>query len=398
MFDAHAHFYQAVAQNLVYWRHTLLLTGAQTDRWQPQHDTIYEAIRAGLAHPPTQLAAAALCADLFPIMERWGFWSTWQPLIATANTMVAETDALFVRLLIWHGRIDFLNRNFTDAVATHQKALAAAHSSDHLTASALYALTNDFMGCQDYAQAEAYGLQALQLLPEDSDMALTASIYNSLGLIAMARGAFPVGIAHFERAATIWQGLSQSTQLARCFTNLAVAYQRQQALDIAGQYYQRAGELLAGTGSDIDELKVWNGLGTLYHMRGELAEAEAVFRAGLQVAAGLRGVFHLRGSLMHNLGNTLLENGRYLEAELYLGKSLQLWQQASDNLQRANSTGTLGELYEKRAVWETAVAYYQEALVMLAAYPDHQWANHLAETFRTAKERCAAHLTADKST
>lgn len=124
-------------------------------------------------------------------------------------------------------------------------------------------------------------------------------------------------------------------------------------------------------------------------MAKELPAAEVTFRQGVTTAQKLQGMFHLRGSLTHNLGNTLLALGRLVEARGYLEKSIVLWQQANDPIEQANSMGTLGELFEAQLGWVSAVSCYEQALDLLAAYPDHSWAQKLVTQFQVAQARCA---------
>ena len=103
-------------------------------------------------------------------------------------------------------------------------------------------------------------------------------------------------------------------------------------------------------------------------------------------------MYHLRGSLTHNLGNTLLALGILEEARLYLDQAIAFWEQADDDLELANSVGTLAEVYEADEAWQTAVATYDQALELLVNYPDHSWAKRLRQNFTEAKEKCARQL------
>lgn len=93
-----------------------------------------------------------------------------------------------------------------------------------------------------------------------------------------------------------------------------------------------------------------------------------------------------------SLGNTLLALERWEEARFYLEESIRLWQKVNDEVEQANIVGTLGEWHELRKEWATAVAYYDEALSLLTAYPEQPWARHLVAQFRAARLRCAARI------
>jgi tetratricopeptide (TPR) repeat protein len=219
-----------------------------------------------------------------------------------------------------------------------------------------------------------------------------------LGLIDLETGAFAASERQFQQALSCWSGLDKPTQLARTWLNLGTTYQWQGRLVEAKRCYEQAHEVLLPTANVVDKLKVLNGLGTLHYMAAAFVAAEMVFRQGLAEARQLQGLYHLRGSLNHNLGNTLLALGRWGEARLYLEKSILLWRQANDEVEQANSMGTLAELDEQQGEWATAVAHYEAALRLLLPYPEHQWAQKLTITFQAARERCAAQNSAAMDT
>jgi len=392
-FDVKAHYQRAVRANLHLWRRRLLEDSGPIDRWQMQQEAIWQAVADGLAFDTTQEEAANLAVDVARTIERWGVWAEWLPLLETAVSLNLPPE-LTGRLLLVQGRSCTLNRNFNDAIRLEEAALALAeaHQLPTLAARAHQRLTNAYLGNKAYAKARQHGTAALRLLLPRPSTTL-ASLFTTLGLLELETGAYQASEAQFQQALALWSGLNQPTQLARTCLNLGVVYQQQNRLDRTRACYELAYAALEPTTSVVDKLKVLNGLGTLHYMLRELPQAEAVFRQGIAAAQDLKGMFHLRGSLTHNLGNTLLALERGEEARFYLQKSIRLWQQANDAVQQANSVGTLGEWYEQQGDWATAVAQYEEALLLVDTYPGHQWAESLAAQFRAGRTRCAARMT-----
>jgi len=389
-FDVRAHYERAVHANLHLWRQRLLAAAGPVDRWQMQKAAVWQAVADGLAFAATQEEAARLAVDTAVTIERWGVWAEWLSLLETAVALDLP-PGVKAHLLLVQGRSCFLNRSFDDALRLQEAALALAeaHQLTHLMALARFHLTNTYLGSKAYAQARQHGAAALRLLlPAPS--ATLASLFTTLGLLELETGDYAASEAQLQQALALWSGLSQPTQMARTCLNLGLLYQRQDRLEKARACYELAYAVLAPTASEVDKLKVLNGLGILHYSLKELPQAEVVFRQGMVAAQEMKGLFHLRGSLTHNLGNTLLALGRWEESRFYLEKSIRLWQQADDEIEQANSVGTLAEWYEQREEWETAVACYDEALALLDAYPDHRWAQHLAAMFRTARGHCAA--------
>lgn len=392
-FDVRTHYERAVRANLRLWRQRLLAADATVDRWEVQKGAVWQAVADGLAIAAAQEEAAQLAADTAVIIERWGIWMEWLPLLETAVTLNLPPDVT-VRLLLVEGRSYFLNRSFADATHLQEAALAlaAAHRLTPLVASAHFHLTTTCLGSKAYDQARQHGAAALRLLLSTPSTTL-ASLFVTLGLIELETGDYATSEAQFQQALALWSGLNQPTQMARTCLDLGMLYQRQNRLERTRACYELAYAVLAPTASEVDKLKVLNGLGAVHFALKELPQAEAVFRRGAAAAQEMSGLFHLRGSLTHNLGNTLLALARWEESRFYLEKSIRLWQQANDEIEQANSIGTLGEWYELREEWATAVSHYDQALVLLDAYPAHRWAQHLATLFCAARTGCAARIT-----
>ncbi|MCA9934790.1 MAG: tetratricopeptide repeat protein [Anaerolineales bacterium] len=392
MFDVKAHYQRAVRTNLHLWRRRLLEESGPIDRWQMQKEAIWQAVADGLALPAAQEEAVSLAVDIARTVEHWGVWFEWLPLLETAVTLNLPPELKGLLLLV-QGRSYTLNRNFNDAIRQQETALALAeaHQLPTLAARAHQRLANAYLGNKAYAKARQHGEAALRLLLPTPSTTL-ASLFTTLGLLELETGAYQASEAQFQQALALWSGMNQPTQFARTSLNLGVVYQQQNRLDRTRACYELAYAVLEPTTGVVDKLKVLNGLGSLHYMLQELAQAEAVFRQGVATAQELRGAFHLRGSLTHNLGNTLLALERWEEARFYLERSIRLWQHANDAVQQANSVGTLGEWYEKRGEWVTAVAHYEQALSLVDAHPENQWAQQLMAQYHAGQTRCAAQM------
>lgn len=389
-FNITAQYHQAIAANITFWRERVLGAEQSADQWHSQHKTIWQAVDAGLSYKPVQAETIDFAVELMPLLERWGVWPEWLTLLETAET-VELTPALKVRLLLAKCRLYVLNRNFGDAVHGLEIALSLAENNSlmNLAALAHFGLVNAYLGNKKHALALSHGTKALELL-SPTQITRRAALYNSLGLIELELQEFAASEKRFQQALALWNGVDEPTQLARTHLNLGVVYQQQHCWEEAKSCYEQARTALAPTASLVDKLKVLNGLGVLHYMTQSLSEAEATFRDGVTTANQLQGMYHLRGSLTHNLGNTLLALGRWVEARLFLEKSFGLWQQANDGLEQANSLGTLGELFAAQGEWNLASSYYKEALVLLIEYPAHPWAQKLLVEFESAQARCAA--------
>lgn len=382
-------YHKAVANNINFWRQRTVERMHSADDLFDQRQVMWQAVEAGLTYLPTQHDSTELMIGLLPLIERWGVWLEWLPLVELAMTLT-QTPNLHISLLLVYGRIHILNQNFNDAIEQLNMALAMSktHQNDVLTARAYYSLVNAYLGTKDYSQAQIHGMKALDLI-DLMPSSTQAALYNSLGLIEMGIGEYAASEVQFQRAMTIWTTLNEPTQFARTCLNLGVIYQWQKRWEEAKSCYEQANKALSITASTVDKLKVINELGNILYSTNDLSAAEATFRQGVEAAQNLQGMYHLRGSLTHNLGNTLLALERLVESRIYLEKSIILWRQANDELELANSLGTLAELFEQQENFISAASNYQKALELLTNFPHHPWAQKLVVRFQEAQARCA---------
>lgn len=389
-FDLKNHFLKAVTANLHLWQRRLLVEADTADDWRMRHQAIWQAVEEGLRYVSSQADAAELMVGLLRTIERWGVWSDWMPLFDTAMSLEMIPD-LQIRVCLVQARLYNLDRNFSDAVALLNATLVLTHQHQLLTLEAMvhYRFTNAYLGEKAYSSAREHARNALDLL-SPNQLEARASIYNSLGIIELNMDALPESEANFLQALSLWAKVNEPTQLARSCLNLSIVYQKQARWDKAKAFHKQATAALSNSDNVVDKLKALNELGTLHYMTGDFPSAVATFRQGVMDAGELQGMYHLHGSLTHNLGNTLLALGQLTEARGYLEKSIRLWQRANDNLERANSVGTLGEVFEEQSEWTLAARSYAQAIELLDFYPGDPWGNKLAAQFKAARARCIA--------
>ncbi len=384
-----AEFRQSIVANLAYWQ-----TRAETATEQQfgaldfERHNLYRAVQFGLGLPQTRRLTVQLILRLFEFVEHRTYWREWLPVLEKARVICDTEPDLEGRLLNQLGYFRRLNGELAQAIETHlraEKCATQAEESEEL-ARAHFNLSEDYRHLREYAQAEHYGQLAWQGFRE---IALRngpmASVLNTLGLIAQARGQLAKAEEYLSQAVECFQAVQQPTNLARSLTNLADTWEKQGEIDKALAGYRAAASALAETASELDKVSVNLSLGTLYFNQGRLAEAETAFREADSPYLRQSSHLFLRAIASNNLGNVLLAQERYSEARVFLESSLRLWRQIGDNLMRANTLGTLGELLGKLRQTQPAVEAYSEAIHLLEAYPDDAWAKKLLSKFTTQR-------------
>lgn len=361
-------FLQAIATNLAYWQQ---FVAAHQD--QPslhiEHASLLRAIEFGLSLPATQEAAATLTLAAFPLVLHRGYWQTWLPIYAHAiANQRARPGDLLCRLLNRYGQLLRLTGQRETAVAIHQQAAATAQElSDPLAlADAQFNLSEDYRHLRQYEMAEAYGAQALQTFRAAPNTAeRQAPLLNNLGLVAWETGQLPLAETHLTAAVALWRQVANPTECARSLNNLAVVFQEQRKFDLALATFQEAAAQLVTTSSELDKCRVHISRGALHFHLEQYELAEAAFRQADTQALRQSGDQRTRAILAQNMGNVLLKQKRYAEAEYHLRRGLELWQGLAYPVSLANTLGTLAEVLTAQQDTAAARLLYDQALTLL---------------------------------
>ena len=132
-----------------------------------------------------------------------------------------------------------------------------------------------------------------------------------------------------------------------------------------------------------------NNIGFLYYKQGRWPAAEAAFRQADTDYLRRSPNFHLQAQVANNIGNTLIKQAKFESAVSYLRQAVDLWLQADDKLELANTSGSLAEALAGQGNTNQALAHFEEALALLAHFPDDTWAVRLRSDFRQQQLKLA---------
>ena len=381
-------FIQAITANIDYWRQRLEAEPGRSSLTL-EYPNLVRAVEYGLALPQTQIATSQLALQAYPFIERRGYWQTWLPLLSRA-IHACEDISLQLRgqLLICRGRLLRLTHQPVGALTDHEAAERAARqlADDALLVEAQFNLSEDYRLVRRYEESEAYGRAALATIERlDNGERWQASVFNTLGLIAWEQGTLATAEAHLVAAVALWRKLNDATQLARSLNNLANAWLSLEKFEAALEAYQEAADVLATTDSELDKSRVQLSLGGLHFRLEAYLQAEVAFRRADSLALRQSGDVVLQGIQAQNLGNALLKQKRYAEAELHLRQGAGLWQSINDELMLSNTKGTLAESLAAQGQIEPALVLYDEALRLLDGV-DNAMALRLKKEFAANKQ------------
>jgi tetratricopeptide (TPR) repeat protein len=228
-------------------------------------------------------------------------------------------------------------KKFAVAEASYQKALSLLLKSDYLDAQARKKLSASFyhnlgfvaQDQRDWAQAEQYYQQALQINSEFQDRSAQAITYHSLGIVA--------------------QGLRQWAQ--------------------AEQYYQQALQINSEFNDHSAQAKTYHQLGTLAQDQRDWAQAEQYYQQALQINSEFQDR-SAQADTYHNLGIVAQKLRQWAQAEQYYQQALQIYIEFNDHSAQAGTYYQLGIVAQKLRQWTRTRDYFLQALEIIVIQED----------------------------
>ena len=384
-------FLQSVSANLAYWR--TRLTGAREGDFaavDADWPNLRRAVEFGGARPELWPDAAALAQQAFTFVERRAYGREWCVTLARlAAAELPDRAAARCVLLDQMGHLYRQDWQLPEALAAHHaaEALAQATGDQKELAYARFSLSEDYRCQRDYEAAEDCAQSALALFTQvGAGPAQLATVYHTLGLIAHARGAHAAAQAHFEQALARNSGQDHPTDRARMLNNLGNSLAASGRAEAALDRYAEARALLEPTASEIDKCQLELSAGTVYFNLGRFAEAAAAVERADSEYLRQSGPAYWQALVSNNKGNVLLALDQLPEAERCLREALALWRRLSDDVQRANTAGTLAEVLVKLGHPAEARPLYDEALAALERYRDDAWGRSLHAKFTAQRQ------------
>ena len=375
-------FLRGLQANLRYWQtQTAVLNDAIIRDLDPDFPNLLRAVEMGLAMGEMWPDTAVLILQCFFWVEGSGRVPQWRPLLKKCLTvMPAPDDWVQFRLLKQLGQLQRIQWDLETAVNTFHQAGAIAQTlqDDQAIAEMHMNLCQTLHRQHHYAQAEQEGQAALALFDQSAIRERTV-VWQSLGHIAKEQGDLPAAKRHFQKALTIvnQQETISVTDKTRTMNALATIYQEEERFAPALQLYRETADLLAHTTKEQDKIEVQINQGSLFYSWGKLEQAEAAFRQAERMLKRQKGLASLKALVANNLGCVLRDSRTGAAAEYYYRQSAALYRQIGDDLMLANAVGNLAKLYRQQAQFVDAQRCFDEALALVARFPDNAWARTL---------------------
>ncbi|MEB3309230.1 MAG: tetratricopeptide repeat protein [Snowella sp.] len=216
-----------------------------------------------------------------------------------------------------------------------------------------------------------------------------------------------IGILKIEDLQALLQALidqkkgTADQNLATLYNSLGIAYQQKldngqstdykADLQAAISALQKAIELQSSLNLEIDLARSLNNLASLYKSQGKYLDAEYLLKKSLAIHEKQLGENHLHvATILNNLAELYDSQGKYLDAEPLLIKSLTIRhkQLGENHPASAQSLNNLASLYQSQGKYAEAEPLYLQSLAIAKKlgenYPDFSISlNNLAELYRS---------------
>ena len=371
------------ARNLAFWRRWVDNVGAHDIvALDSEHRNLHKATQLGLRVPTVANSAVGLMVTLFEFVRQRYYWEDWLPLLNQALRLDALPPVQKVTLFNQAGLLLHLLQRQADAIEqhTHGLVIAQAHARADLQLVTHVHLSNALYRDHQYERARAHALSAMQIAHQRSETPLHdwATIYNSLGLIGLARGAYTSAIENLRQAGDLFGRVPNIAYQATALTNLGIALERDGQLPAAEQVYHETDQRLAPTSFTLAKVRGWINLGAYYANRRQYEQALSWFQKANRPFLWRSADYRQQAIVAHNLGYVYVQLDRPNDGILYLQQAETILRSIDDKLNLGNTLLELGNVYARLQTYEQAAHALSQAVVYLQPFTENRWAQQIA--------------------
>lgn len=328
-------------------------------------------------------------------------------LSLVACAAYAQTD------LIAEAKAHYDASRFKDALATYEKALAAAEAAgDPITAArAKLGVASLKTMYGKYDEGIALANEARAAFEAAGDQPNLAAAYQHLGNLHIGAGKNAAGAAYFQKCAAMSDGRRRAFCLEHLGQTQEALGQYRQAMatlreaiqaaiaagdrvthagalggigdvymgegngELAVQYHQKSIEMFRELGNTPMVSMTLNNLGISYNLMGRADRALEVYRENLALMERLNYTRGINVSKL-NIAATLMALRRYDEAAPILGELLPAYERREDSDDRANVLRLLAEVEQRRGNLSGALEHALKAAAEQTDEIKDVWLSH----------------------
>ncbi len=222
---------------------------------------------------------------------------------------------------------------------------------------------------RQWAQAEQYYQQSLQLKIEYNDRYAQADTYHELGMVAKEQQQWQQAEQYYQQALQLKIEYNDRNAQADTYHQLGMVAQEQRQWQQAEQYYQQALQIKIEYNDRYSQASTYHQLGVVAGMQRHWQQAEQYLQEALQIYIEYKDRYN-QADTYHNLGNVAEGQRHWQQAEQYFQEALQIKIEYKDRYAQASTYHQLGIVAQEQRQWAQAEQYYQQALQIKIEYKD----------------------------
>lgn len=250
-----------------------------------------------------------------------------------------------------------------DSTTDSLRSVVATVDSDSLRLQALLELSQLTFRSEPNT-AIAYAEQARRLAGEIDDQTSLAYALKNIGLAYYIKGDYLQVLDYWQRSLEIFEKIEDRLGVSNLTNNIGAVYFNQGDDPTALDYYLQSLRVSEQIGDSLRIATALTNLGAVYYNKKETADkALEYYLRALTISENLRDPDAI-GTSAVNLGEIYLEKGDLESALVYFQKALLAYERSGGNTPAA--LYFLGKTYAARGEYATALDYHQRAYRLAA--------------------------------
>jgi tetratricopeptide (TPR) repeat protein len=214
---------------------------------------------------------------------------------------------------------------------------------------------------RDWAAAQEDAERALELAEGLNDRHTMGHVYFQYSLIAERTGNWVLARSYAEKAKAIYEEFRDQANVGKLLNEIGALNFQLGRPEEAIAYLKQSFKVLIDVGDDIDAARVISSLAQVHLRTGKIEVAEEQSRQALEMLVGRVDHLDEIGNAQLVLGRSLLEQGRFDEAEEQFAAAESSFDQLSSASHRAAAWMAQGDLAARRGDDRQAAKLFRRA-------------------------------------
>ncbi len=214
-----------------------------------------------------------------------------------------------------------------------------------------------------WEQADHYYQQSLDIKIEFNNRYEKAVTYHQLGLLAVEQRQWEQAEHYYQQSLDIKIEFNDRPSLASTYHELGRVAEEQRLWEKAEQYYQQALAIYIEFNDPCGQALTYHHFGRVAQEQSQWDQAEQYYKKAIDIKIENKDRYN-QASTYHQLGRVAQEQCQWMQADRYYQQALAIFIECNDRCSQAGTYHQLGRVVEEQCQWMQADRYYQQALAI----------------------------------